>query len=163
MAQTLVQEAGSGVGAPIVAGLPMPEFKRIGVEPISGACGCEISGVDLRQPLDDETLAEIMKAFEQFLVIVFRDQDLTPEQHKAFSRYFGEITELPQAPIYAGHRDMQEVRREAYEPENVVPSFEHFHTDSPFLPQTAQMHRHARARCAALGRRHRLFQCLSGL
>ena len=29
---------------------------------------------------------------------------------------------------------MQEVRREAHEPENVVPSFEHFHTDSPFLP-----------------------------
>ena len=118
---------------PIVAGLPMPEFKRITVEPISGACGCEIGGVDLRQPLDAETVDEIMKAFEQFLVIVFRDQDLTPEQHKEFSRHFGPITELPQAPTYNGHDDMQEVRREAYEPENVVPSFEHFHTDSPFL------------------------------
>jgi taurine dioxygenase len=119
----------------LVAGLPMPVFKRITVEPISGACGCEIGGVDLRVTLDDETVAEIMKAFEHFLVIVFRDQDLTPEQHKAFSRLFGPITELPQAPIYADHRDMQEVRREADEPENVVPSFEHFHTDSPFLPQ----------------------------
>jgi len=118
-----------------VAGLPMPEFRRIQVEPISGACGCEISGVDLRQPLDDETLAEVMKAFEHFLVIVFRDQDLTPEQHKAFSRHFGPITELPQAPTYDGHADMQEVRREAHEPENVVPSFENFHTDSPFLPR----------------------------
>jgi len=123
------------VEGPIVAGLPFPHFKRIGVEPISGACGCEITGVDLRQPLEEETLAEVMKAFEQFLVIVFRDQDLTPEQHKAFSRYFGEITELPQAPTYDGIRDMQEVRREADEPENVVPSFEHFHTDSPFLPR----------------------------
>jgi taurine dioxygenase len=118
---------------PVVAGLPMPDFRRIGVEPISGACGCEISGVDLREPLDEETLGEIMKAFEQFLVIVFRGQDLTPEQHKAFSRHFGPITELPQAPTYNGIRDMQEVRREAHEPENVVPSFEHFHTDSPFL------------------------------
>jgi taurine dioxygenase len=123
----------TGVGTPIVAGLPMPEFSRIEVDPISGACGCEISGVDLRQPLDDETVAEIRKAFEQFLVIVFRDQDLTPDQHKAFSRLFGTITELPQAPVYDGHRDMQEVRREAHELENVVPSFEHFHTDSPFL------------------------------
>lgn len=111
----------------------MPQFNRIGVEPISGACGCEISGVDLREPLDPETLAEVMKAFEHFTVIVFRDQNLTPEQHKAFSRYFGDITELPQAPTYGSHRDMQEVRREADEPENVVPSFEHFHTDSPFL------------------------------
>jgi taurine dioxygenase len=113
----------------------MPEFRRIQVEPISGACGCEISGVDLREPLDAETLEEVMKAFEHFLVIVFRDQDLTPEQHKAFSRHFGPITELPQAPTYDGHADMQEVRREAHEPENVVPSFENFHTDSPFLPR----------------------------
>jgi len=76
-----------------------------------------------------------MAAFEHFLVIVFRDQQLTPEQHKAFSRHFGELTELPQAPTYEGHSDMQEVRREAHEDKNVVPSFEHFHTDSPFLPR----------------------------
>jgi alpha-ketoglutarate-dependent taurine dioxygenase len=120
-------------GTPLVAGLPMPEFKRITVEPISGACGCEIAGVDLQKPLDEEQVAEIRKAFEQFLVIVFREQDLTADQHKAFSRLFGPITELPQAPVYDGHRDMQEVRREADEAENVVPSFEHFHTDSPFL------------------------------
>ncbi len=132
---TTLEKPEAAVGVPVVAGLPMPEFRRIAVEPITGACGCEISGVDLREPLDAETLDEIMKAFEQFLVIVFRDQDLTPEQHKAFSRYFGELTELPQAPIYDGHRDMQEVRREAHESVNVVPSFEHFHTDSSFLPR----------------------------
>ncbi|WP_221893049.1 TauD/TfdA dioxygenase family protein [Parasphingopyxis marina] len=117
----------------LVAGLPMPEFAHIGVEPISGACGAEISGVDLTKPLEGAILDEVMKAFEHFLVIVFRDQDLTPGQHKAFSRQFGEIMELPQAPTYGDHQDMQEVRREADEPENVVPSFEHFHTDSPFL------------------------------
>lgn len=119
----------------IVAGLPLPEFRRISVEPLSGACGCEIGGVDLRRPLEPQVLAEVMAAFEHFLVIVFRDQDLTPEQHKAFSRNFGELTELPQAPTYGEHQDMQEVRREAHEPENVVPSFENFHTDSPFLLQ----------------------------
>jgi alpha-ketoglutarate-dependent taurine dioxygenase len=119
--------------ATLVAGRPMPEFHRIGVEPISGACGCEITGVDLTRPLDADTRAEVMRAFEHFLVIVFRDQALTPDQHKAFSRGFGELTELPQAPTYGGHPDMQEVRREAHESKNVVPSFEHFHTDSPFL------------------------------
>ena len=113
----------------------MPKFERIAVEPITGACGCEVSGVDLRHELDAETVAEIMKAFEHFLVLVFRDQDLTTPQHKAFTRLFGEMTELPQAPSYAGDDLMQEVRREADEPENVVPSFEHFHTDSPFLPR----------------------------
>jgi alpha-ketoglutarate-dependent taurine dioxygenase len=117
----------------IVAGRPMPEFRRISVEPISGACGCEIGGVDLRKPLDRDTLAEVMLAFEHFLVIVFRDQDMTEERHKAFSRYFGELTELPQAPTYGADLHLQEVRREAHESKNVVPSFEHFHTDSPFL------------------------------
>ena len=123
------------VGPPIAAGLPMPQFRKITVEPLSGACGCEIGGDDLREPLQPDVLAEIMLAFEQFLVIVFRDQDLTPEQHKTFSRHFGELTELPQAPTYGGDRLMQEVRREAWEAVNVVPSFEHFHTDSPFLAQ----------------------------
>jgi alpha-ketoglutarate-dependent taurine dioxygenase len=113
----------------------MPQFRHIAVEPLSGACGCEIQGVDLTKPLDAPILDEVRQAFEHFLVIVFRDQQLTPEQHKAFSRYFGELTELPQAPTYDGHTDMQEVRREAHEDKNVVPSFEHFHTDSPFLPR----------------------------
>ncbi|MGH7936567.1 MAG: TauD/TfdA dioxygenase family protein, partial [Chthoniobacterales bacterium] len=117
----------------IVSGLPMPPFSRIKVTPITGACGAEISGVDLSRPLDVGTLEEVKRAFAHFLVIMFRDQDITPEQHKAFSRYFGELTELPQAPIYPGHPDMQEVRREAHEPVTVVP-FTRFHTDSPFLP-----------------------------
>ena len=127
-------ETAAGQGT-VVAGLPMPEFRRIGVEPISGACGCEISGADLSRPVDSGTLEEIMLAFEHFLVIVFRDQKLTNEQHRAFSRHFGELMELPQAPTYGDYDDMQEVRREAHESRNVVPSFEHFHTDSPFLKQ----------------------------
>ena len=133
MGLALDEKRDVGEGGRIVAGLPMPRFKRITVEPLTGACGCEIGGVDLKQPLDAKTLAEVMTAFEHFLVIVFRDQSLTPDQHKAFTRYFGEITQLPQAPTYDGHDDMQEVRREAFESKNVVPSFEHFHTDSPFL------------------------------
>ncbi|HUN26161.1 MAG TPA: TauD/TfdA family dioxygenase [Steroidobacteraceae bacterium] len=133
MATTDADLTRSYPGGPVVAGRPMPQFRYIEVEPLTGACGCEIRGIDSSRPLDSETLAEMNLAFEHFLVIMFRDQKLTPERHKAFSRYFGEIMELPQAPNYDGHADMQEVRREADEPESVVPSFEHFHTDSPFL------------------------------
>jgi len=127
-------QAGPTHGGTIVAGRPLPVFRHIGVEPLTGAAGCEITGVDLRRPLADATRDEILLAFEHFLVIMFRGQDLTPDQHKAFSRYFGTLTELPQAPIYAGDPLMQEVRREADEPESVVP-FSRFHTDSPFLPE----------------------------
>jgi taurine dioxygenase len=118
----------------IVAGLPMPEFRRIKVEPLTGACGAEVTGVDLSHPLDVGTLEEVKRAFAHFLVLVFRDQNITIDQHKAFSNYFGELTEVPQAPTYAGNMDIQEVRREAHEPVTVVP-FTRFHTDSPFLPK----------------------------
>ena len=125
------QETGDGI---IVAGRPMPVFHKIEVEPLTGAAGCEIKGVDLSMPLPDGILEEIMLAFEHFLVIMLRGQVLTPDQHKAFTRHFGDIIELPQAPTYGDHHDMQEVRREAHEPVSVVP-FTRFHTDSPFLAQ----------------------------
>jgi taurine dioxygenase len=98
------------VTATLVAGLQLPRFRRISVEPISGACGCEIGGVDLSQPLPPEVLSEVMTAFEHFLVIVFRDQNLTPEQHKAFSRYFGEITGRRRRRSWGDH-DMQRSAR----------------------------------------------------
>lgn len=118
----------------VVAGRPMPEFKRISIEPLTGAVGCEIAGVDLSEPVDADKLSEIRQALDHFLVIMFRNQNITPERHKHFSRYFGDLMELPQAPIYAGDPLMQEVRREADEPATVIP-FTRFHTDSPFLPE----------------------------
>ena len=118
----------------VVAGRPLPEFRHIAVEPLTGAAGCEIGGVDLSTPLDQDTLAEIKLALEHFLVIMFRDQQLSNAQHKAFSLHFGELMELPQAPVYDGDALMQEVRREAHEPATVVP-FTRFHSDSPFLPE----------------------------
>jgi taurine dioxygenase len=51
--------------------------------------GAEISGVDLSQPLDDDTFAKIAKAFFDNEVAFFRNQTLTPEQQVAFTRRFG--------------------------------------------------------------------------
>ncbi len=65
--------------------------ERIEVRPISGALGAEIHGVDLAQALDDAQFAEIRQAFHDFGVIFFRDQTLTPEQHLAFARRWGDI------------------------------------------------------------------------
>ena len=59
-------------------------FNRIGVERLGATIGAEISGVDLRLPFDDETFAEVERA------LFFRDQDLSPAEHAAFGRRFGE-------------------------------------------------------------------------
>ncbi len=55
------------------------------------ALGAEMRGVDLSRAIDDETFREIVAAWRQHEVIFFRGQALTPEQHIAFSRRFGEL------------------------------------------------------------------------
>lgn len=52
--------------------------------------GFEISGVDLSQPLDRETVDAIDAAIVEHSVVVIRNQHLTPAQHVAFSRLLGE-------------------------------------------------------------------------
>lgn len=54
------------------------------------ALGAEI-GVDLSRPLDDATFGAIENAFHDNIVVFFRDQHLSDEQHIAFSRRFGEL------------------------------------------------------------------------
>jgi taurine dioxygenase len=51
--------------------------------------GAEISGIDLSRPLDDVTFAGIAKAFFEHQVVFFRNQQITPDQHIAFTRRFG--------------------------------------------------------------------------
>ncbi|MBN8871962.1 MAG: TauD/TfdA family dioxygenase [Rhodospirillales bacterium] len=51
----------------------------------------EVSGVDLRQPLDPDTVAAIEDAINRHAVLVFHDQAITDEQQMAFSRNFGEL------------------------------------------------------------------------
>lgn len=53
--------------------------------------GHQIRGVDLSQPLDDETFAAIERAYDHYGTIVIPDQKLTPEQQLAFSRRFGPL------------------------------------------------------------------------
>jgi taurine dioxygenase len=80
----------------------------IRAEPIAAALGAEVSGVDLAQPLSAETLAEIEAAWMQHQVLFFRDQHVTPAQHKTFARHFGELHVHPVLPSLAaqGHPEV---------------------------------------------------------
>lgn len=51
----------------------------------------EARGVDLREPLDDATVAEIVAALDRHAVLVFHDQALTDEQQIAFSARLGPL------------------------------------------------------------------------
>jgi len=51
----------------------------------------EVSGVDLRQPMDAATASQIVAAADRHAVLVFHDQAITDEQQIAFSRLLGPL------------------------------------------------------------------------
>jgi alpha-ketoglutarate-dependent 2,4-dichlorophenoxyacetate dioxygenase len=51
----------------------------------------EVSGIDLRFTLDQESFCQIAEALDRYAVLVFRGQPLTNDQQIAFSRLFGPI------------------------------------------------------------------------
>ena len=61
------------------------------IVPTAAVLGAEIAGVDLSRPLDDPTFAAIERAYDEYGVIFFRGQTITPAQQVAFTRRFGEI------------------------------------------------------------------------
>jgi taurine dioxygenase len=62
----------------------------IPVRKCDAALGAEIV-FDLAQPIDDRTFAELERLFHDNIIVFFRDQRLTDQQHIAFSRRFGEL------------------------------------------------------------------------
>jgi taurine dioxygenase len=68
------------------------------VSPLTPAIGAEIGNIDLSRPLDSETKQAIRDLLLEWKVIFFRDQNITTEQHLAFSGAFGELEVHPFAP-----------------------------------------------------------------
>ena len=73
---------------------------RIAVKQLGFALGAEVTGIDLRQPLDDLARKEIVDAWHKHLVLVFPGQDLTAAEQIAFSRNFGELERNDFQPHY---------------------------------------------------------------
>jgi taurine dioxygenase len=68
------------------------------VRKLTPTIGAEIQGIDLSLPLSAEQLGELHGALLENLVIFFRNQSLTPEQHKALGLRFGRLHIHP-APL----------------------------------------------------------------
>lgn len=88
------------------------DYRRVAVAPLAGALGAEISGVDLRRPLDDATVAEIRRALIEHLVVFFRDQPLAPAELVSFGRRFGELVIHPYIKGLDGHPEIMIVKKE---------------------------------------------------
>jgi len=105
-------------------------YRTISVNRVSGALGAEISCIDLSQTLDDAVIGELRHALTDNQVIFFRDQRLTPEQHLAFGRRFGELQIHEFVEGTEDNEEILEVRKEADETRNFGGGW---HTDVSYL------------------------------
>ncbi|WP_020107996.1 TauD/TfdA family dioxygenase [Nocardia sp. 348MFTsu5.1] len=62
------------------------------VVPLAGYIGAQITGVDLRDDLDDSVVAEIQQTLNRYKVVFFRDQEIGHAEQVAFARRFGSVT-----------------------------------------------------------------------
>jgi alpha-ketoglutarate-dependent taurine dioxygenase len=74
------------------------------VTPLSPALGAEISGVDLKKPLSPGEVVAIQQAWNEHLVLVFRDQDISQDDQLRFAAYFGELGSRRKAPPKLANR-----------------------------------------------------------
>ena len=121
----------------------------VSITPLHPCLGARVEGADLTQPLPDAVFRRIADAFEEYSVLVFRDQRLTDAQQKAFSerwgpleltiispgqeaRYDPRLVDLSNTdPDHGGLMDWSD-RRMIYQSGNQL-----WHTDSSFKPVPA--------------------------
>jgi len=108
-------------------------FSHIEVQPIGGALGAEVDGIDLAQ-CGDEAIAEVRQALLDNLVLCFRDQRLTPAQQIALGRRFGELNVHPHYKHLDGHPEILPVLKEPSDKRNIGGVW---HSDVTFLERPA--------------------------
>jgi alpha-ketoglutarate-dependent taurine dioxygenase len=71
----------------------------IAILPFDAGLGADVRGVDIRLPLTPFERDAIRNAWLDHLVLRFRAQQMSDEQHLAFTRQFGELEFAPAALI----------------------------------------------------------------
>lgn len=112
------------------ATLTRPPYRTIEVQPVTGTIGAVVGGVDARSAVEPEQAAELNDALARHLVLFLRDQDLTEEQHLAFTSVFGR-------PV-AGSIDTRPGTRPSLvlhleDTAQSPPKADRWHTDVPFV------------------------------
>ena len=115
-----------------------PEYHRIGVKPINPQIGAEITGIDLRRPLDAEQLRELRTAILQHLVVFLRNQDLSDAEHQDAAAQLGVPNVYPVTRARGIEEPIEFIEDSAESP----PKTDLWHTDVAFLeepPEFAMM------------------------
>lgn len=102
------------------------------VEPVAGALGAEVAGVDLSRPVPDAVAAAMRTAWLEHLVLFFRDQPLSVDAFFDFAGLFGKPVEYPFVPGLPGHPEIIEI---AKLPDETVNFGGIWHSDTTYLDE----------------------------
>jgi taurine dioxygenase len=103
---------------------PALKFERL-----SPALGAQVHDLDLAGPIDDATIQAIRDGLDDYQVLFFRDQTLTPVQQRDFAARFGE---LHIHPVYRSHETVPEIMILEFD-ENLKGHQNNWHTDVTFI------------------------------
>jgi alpha-ketoglutarate-dependent taurine dioxygenase len=88
-------------------------WEHFDATPVGATVGAELAGVDLTRELPDAVIAELRQALLDYKVLFFRDQPLTPAQHVAFARRFGDLEIHPFIPANTGQPELVRLAKSA--------------------------------------------------
>ncbi len=123
-------------------------YDTIDVAPVTPVIGVAVTGVDLTRPVPAEQVADLARALANHNVLFFRDQpELSPEQHIAFGRNFGDLHVHPASPHMDGYPPIMEID---IDENSIVNNGSDWHTDvssdaEPPLGTILQIHRTPRS------------------
>jgi taurine dioxygenase len=88
-------------------------YQSIAVRPVTPHIGAEVEGIDLTAPLSNRQAEELHTALAAHLVLLFRDQALTPESQRALGQRFGALHIHPNVPGPPGFPELLPVHADA--------------------------------------------------
>jgi len=99
------------------------------IVPYGPTFAAEVRGIDFTRPVSDAMAMEIHGALMDYKVLFFRDVEMTPVQHIAFGRNFGELTVHPFVPHLEGFPEVVVLDNHK---DNPVFSTDIWHSDETF-------------------------------
>jgi taurine dioxygenase len=111
----------------------MPAFS---ITPLTEHTGAEVTGLDFRQPVDQDTRVTLNRAFADRHVLVMRDQQFAPDQFVAAAQVFGEVFPHDKKERHVpGHPAVEYISNEEFvDGKRIIPG-ETFHTDHSNHPK----------------------------
>lgn len=72
--------------------VPVVQTAEISCRPLSASIGAEVSGIDLTRPVGEGTREALRAAWKQYALLLFRDQELSTEDHFRAIAIFGSVS-----------------------------------------------------------------------